>query len=45
LEVICQPRATAGFCVLCELCYRVVFGSEQGDWAAAELARQRRRAA
>lgn len=29
----------------CELCYRVVFGSEQGDWAAEELARQRRRAA
>jgi len=29
----------------CELCYRVVFGPEQGDWAAEELARQRRRAA
>ena len=29
----------------CELCYRVVFGSEQGDWAARELARQGRRAA
>jgi hypothetical protein len=28
-----------------ELCYRVIFGSEQGDWAAAELARRRRRAA
>ena len=23
----------------CERCYRVVFGTEQGDWAAAELAR------
>jgi len=29
----------------CELCYRVTFGSEQGDWAAAELAWQQRRAA
>jgi hypothetical protein len=29
----------------CELCYRVVFGSEQGDWAAAELALRRGRAA
>jgi hypothetical protein len=29
----------------CQLCYRVVFGAEQADWAAEELARQRRRAA
>jgi hypothetical protein len=29
----------------CQLCYRVVFGAEQADVVAAELARQRRRAA
>jgi hypothetical protein len=29
----------------CELCFRVVFGSAQADAVAAELARQRRRAA
>jgi hypothetical protein len=29
----------------CQLCYRIVFGAEQADLAAEELARQRRRAA
>jgi hypothetical protein len=29
----------------CELCYRVTFGNERGDLAAAELARLRRKAA
>ena len=36
------PKSDIG---ACELCYRVLYGTEQGDWAAEELARQRRRAA
>lgn len=36
------PKSDIG---ACHLCYLVVFGAEQAEWAADELARQRRRAA
>jgi hypothetical protein len=37
-----RPKSDIG---ACEPCYRVIFGTEQGDWAAAELAGLRRTAA
>lgn len=36
------PKSDIG---ACELCYRVTFGNDRGEVAAAELARQRGRAA